>query len=164
MIIEKDGKTVNFNTYYGYDGIDYGNFFPTKLGLYFIGSTMSNKNANTGFSTTGQKLIGNNGGFKGFISAYFKQKNLTNAHKNIDPYIEIFPNPTTDFLNINSEISLPLHTKISVYDLNGKIVLKQGIKENKKITINVCNLQSGVYILELQGENLSKSYKFIKNN
>lgn len=60
-------------------------------------------------------------------------------HKNIN----IFPNPTTDILNI---VGLSQNSNVAVYNLIGEKVIETTIQNN---TLNIQNLQQGIYFLEL---------------
>lgn len=62
--------------------------------------------------------------------------------------ITVFPNPTTDFLNVNIE-----GTK-QILDLNGKVLLVSDLN-----TIDVQKLTTGIYMIEING----MTFKFQKN-
>ncbi len=69
--------------------------------------------------------------------------------------IKIFPNPTSDFINIlatNKSIE-----KVLIYDLSGKQIMS-----TTATRINVARLPSGVYTLNIKTENGIKNFKFIK--
>jgi len=70
--------------------------------------------------------------------------------------ISIYPNPVIDKLFIQG-LSNP--TKISVYDVLGKLVLSKTTSSE----INVDNLQSGIYIVKIVDEQNEIVRKFIKN-
>jgi len=70
--------------------------------------------------------------------------------------ISIYPNPVIDKLFIQG-LSNP--TKISVYDILGKLVLSKTTSSE----INVDNLQSGIYILKIVDNQKEIVRKFIKN-
>jgi ASPIC and UnbV/FG-GAP-like repeat/Secretion system C-terminal sorting domain len=71
----------------------------------------------------------------------------------------IFPNPTTDFLNINLKNRSEIKS-IEIYDMSGKLVISQ-ISNNT--LFDTKNLSSGEYIILLQdSENKLYSEKFIK--
>ena len=58
--------------------------------------------------------------------------------------ISVWPNPATDFLNINTgELRVSSLTYISVFDLNGRELLKIPFSER----INISSLHEGVYIV-----------------
>lgn len=57
---------------------------------------------------------------------------------------KIYPNPTSDFLNISTDEILE---KYQIFDLKGKEVLKGKLETNQ---INVAPLQNGVYILKIK--------------
>ncbi|MFY0483641.1 T9SS type A sorting domain-containing protein [Flavobacterium sp. PLA-1-15] len=64
--------------------------------------------------------------------------------------IKIYPNPTKDFFTIKSDEP----TKMTIYDISGRIVLEQHAGPNQQV--NVSSLTPGVYIVEVvlaaQGE------------
>lgn len=73
--------------------------------------------------------------------------------------ITLYPNPVTNVLNINSITSI---NKMQIIDLNGRIV--KDIKANNTISqINVSDLLSGIYILNIETENGFFVKKFVKN-
>lgn len=57
--------------------------------------------------------------------------------------------------------NIPAGTKLSVYSIHG-ILQKRLSGENPPESINISDLQSGIYILNIQGDFGSKQYKFIK--
>lgn len=70
----------------------------------------------------------------------------------------VFPNPTTDFLEIQSkEIEFD---QIEIISLNGDILLKQEILNSSRI--DVSSLSNGFYFLKLSNSNLTVSRKFEK--
>ena len=70
--------------------------------------------------------------------------------------ISIYPNPVIDKLFIQG-LSNP--TKISVYNILGKLVLSKTTSSE----INVDNLQSGIYILKIVDNQKEIVRRFIKN-
>ena len=77
---------------------------------------------------------------------------------NINPKINIFPNPGTDIININSDTD---YSNFYLYDMFGKIVISENTKAK---TINTSRLQNSIYIYRItntQGEVL-KTGKWVK--
>jgi hypothetical protein len=71
--------------------------------------------------------------------------------------IKIYPNPFKDFFIMNSIIP----SKLEIYDISGKIILKkQLVSGDNKIEIK--NLQSGIYILKLNTDKGSSTFKVVK--
>ncbi len=70
-------------------------------------------------------------------------------------YFNIFPNPTTDYLNIvSSKYDIK---KVYIYDLSGKQMLSES-----KSRIDVSKLPTGVYMLIVKTQEGNKNFKFIK--
>lgn len=61
--------------------------------------------------------------------------------------IQLFPNPAVNFVNVRTmrEIS-----SISIYNLSGARVINELLYGNTNVSINVENLQSGAYIIEVK--------------
>jgi Leucine-rich repeat (LRR) protein len=69
--------------------------------------------------------------------------------------LNIYPNPTKDFLNILSK-NYKIE-EVYIYDLSGKLMIS-----NNKTQINVRNLPSGAYIISIKTNAGIKNFKFIK--
>ena len=68
----------------------------------------------------------------------------------------IFPNPTTDNININSESDIQM---VEIYNLQGQRV---AVENGNVRTINVSNLSNGMYLLKVTTEKGVSSYKINK--
>lgn len=74
-----------------------------------------------------------------------------------EQHISVYPNPTTDFVNINVDKA----NRIEIYDMNGKKVVSQSIANNG--TISMLNFANGAYILRVMNDNtVLGSTKIIK--
>ncbi|WP_312767074.1 T9SS type A sorting domain-containing protein [Epilithonimonas sp.] len=70
-------------------------------------------------------------------------------------YLNIYPNPTSDYINIvSSKYDIQ---KVQIYDLSGKQMLSE-----TKSKIDVSKLPSGVYMLIIKTQEGNKNFKFIK--
>ena len=74
-----------------------------------------------------------------------------------DYHFNVYPNPTQGkfFIDVNTEIT------IQVLDVLGNIVLTENLKEGKH-TINIENQLSGIYFLNVNRFDLSKTIRIIK--
>jgi extracellular elastinolytic metalloproteinase len=85
-----------------------------------------------------------------------------NYFENEDSF-RVYPNPTNDLLNvrINNYVG---KVNIQVIDINGRIVKEYKNEEfNIEKSLNLNNLQSGMYVLKVNGDNLNFIQKIIKN-
>lgn len=76
--------------------------------------------------------------------------------------LEVYPNPTQTELSISTKVSLGNAT-IKLTDLNGREVFNIRRDLIDTILINTANLQDGIYILSISGENFNFVEKVIKN-
>jgi hypothetical protein len=67
----------------------------------------------------------------------------------------IYPNPATNFINIDSDITVD---KYEMFSINGQKVL-EGFGKNK---INISELNSGIYFIKFEMDNKSYTFKIIK--
>ena len=73
---------------------------------------------------------------------------------------QIFPNPATDEVTIN--ITTTGTAIVSMYDLGGKLLLQQPIREGSG-QVNTSALQSGLYLVEVKTAEESQHHKLIIN-
>jgi len=96
----------------------------------------------------------------------FHQTNLTLvAIENVELFAEIsiFPNPTSEFVNIDIPVNYKL-MEISMFDVTGKL-LKTKANATGLVTFDVNNLATGTYYLQVinpKNKDL-KTFKLIKN-
>jgi hypothetical protein len=90
----------------------------------------------------------------------FKTNSLSEINK-----VEIFPNPSVDFLNIeinNSKMNKPV---LELYSIIGNIV-KVELEEvaDNKFRIDVTNIPSGYYLVSIRDTDthFKETYKFLK--
>lgn len=82
---------------------------------------------------------------------------LSTSNSTLDELVTVYPSRTKDILNV----LIPKSGKsIEIYDLSGKSVLKENAKTYQ--TIDVSNLEKGVYIINIKTDKETISKKFIK--
>lgn len=79
---------------------------------------------------------------------------ITLSHETKEIDFGLFPNPTTNILNISTEEEVEM---IHIVDLNGRVIQK-----TRKLQINVQELPAGLYIVELRTANNVAQKQFIK--
>jgi N-acetylmuramoyl-L-alanine amidase len=74
--------------------------------------------------------------------------------------ITIYPNPSSDLINISSNYNLDIN-KLYVYDLNGRLLkTKEGNDLNK---LNISELTNGIYLLKIvNNENKQAVFRIVK--
>ncbi len=80
-----------------------------------------------------------------------------NEQNNISGNIQVYPNPATDYLNIEA----PLKSIIGILNVQGQLITVASVTSNNE-TINVSNLSSGVYVMEVRTEKGVAVKKFVK--
>lgn len=86
----------------------------------------------------------------------------TNDFANND-VMQVYPNPTKGLLTIKSTHFVGKVT-IQIIDINGRIVNEfKEVDFNLEQTFQLNNLQTGMYILKMNGDNLNYTQKIIKN-
>lgn len=94
------------------------------------------------------------------------EKTLTTPENSIEPKTEIFifPNPTTDFVTVNME-GLEFNNEqrsYQLYDMQGRL-LKQNTINHSETQINLTDLSSSIYILQVYSNNkVLKTFKILK--
>ncbi len=75
--------------------------------------------------------------------------------------MRIFPNPAQDFINVNLISNSDFSPNLTIVDQNGKLYRSMLLTENAA-TINISELPAGIYYINIQGEDIYSSEKFIK--
>lgn len=85
------------------------------------------------------------------------QEKLLGAAENNISVITMYPNPTSDYLNIKSDKKI---TNVQIFDMTGKKIISSKINEGK---IDVTKLPKGAYLINLTTDTGVVNSKFIKN-
>jgi hypothetical protein len=76
----------------------------------------------------------------------------------------VFPNPTSGLLTINLPAKDNKRVHITVFDVYGKVVFTKISSEESEVSVNLSNLDSGVYFIALTNEHNNVFYKKILIN
>ncbi|MTE26912.1 T9SS-dependent M36 family metallopeptidase [Winogradskyella ouciana] len=76
--------------------------------------------------------------------------------------LQVYPNPTNDKISISTKTGLG-NVTIKLTDLNGRAVLTIKKELFDTVSISTGNLQDGIYILSITGENFNFVEKIVKN-
>jgi hypothetical protein len=95
-------------------------------------------------------------------AAILKYDVLSDVNKIIeDNEFEVFPNPCIDEIHIKTNILQPIES-IKIWNLHGQILYSDISPKN--LTIQVSDLESGIYICEINSRDNKYYYHFIKTN
>lgn len=97
--------------------------------------------------------------------SYYEGENDCFEIEKIDLNIEVYPNPSEGLLNIKSPIFGSGNTQITVFSIDGKVLLeKNEITRCELVRLDLSGLPSGIYIVELSNENHFTNKKVVINN
>ncbi len=122
-------------------------FTPTTAGVYYF-SILHNSPIN---ATT-----------QGFIVDTFS---VTQALKNtefLDSKFAISPNPANDFITLSNTDNIIVKS-ISMTDLNGRVVKQVSYSDASNIQVNVSDLASGMYLMNITSDQGTATKKVVKN-
>lgn len=97
---------------------------------------------------------------RGIFSGIFTNTSLSSEDVALAKGIRLYPNPSNGLINI----SVPNYSgnlDIIVFDVNGRKVLSNSGDFSVEKLINLTGLQAGIYIVKLEGDNLSYSEKIV---
>ncbi|MDX1462588.1 MAG: T9SS type A sorting domain-containing protein, partial [Marinirhabdus sp.] len=81
---------------------------------------------------------------------------------NLDAGITMYPNPAQGQVTIANSSNINLE-RLTMYDVNGKMVNTTDLSDMQgEQTIDIANLASGVYIVQIESENASVVKRLIK--
>ncbi|MGE0590682.1 MAG: T9SS type A sorting domain-containing protein, partial [Cyclobacteriaceae bacterium] len=77
--------------------------------------------------------------------------------------LQVFPNPTTDFLNISYENGLEDNLFVTMLDGSGKVVMRgEGKGTHEPLKIDVSNLHPGTYMVQVIAGRASRVFRVVK--
>lgn len=96
------------------------------------------------------------------VSHTFKNTALSADTFGLLDSVVLFPNPSKDFFTIDVPEGLERSGKIEIYNNIGQKVATKTISSDADLTVNVSNYSNGVYFLNLNLGDATKTLKFIK--
>jgi hypothetical protein len=75
-------------------------------------------------------------------------------------FVEIYPNPSSNILNISSS---NLCDEVYVYDVYGKLILFEKTEPKDNLVLDISELKKGLYTILVKSSVADKSLPFIKN-
>jgi hypothetical protein len=75
-------------------------------------------------------------------------------------FVKIYPNPSNGVFNITSLRNIE-NASIAIVDVNGRIVYKEVKTIQGTSSIDLSNLNTGIYIMKIKGDNFNKTEKII---
>jgi hypothetical protein len=94
-------------------------------------------------------------------SGIFIMKNPVGIEE-LDQTAEIYPNPTSDFINIKLDNQITSNIEgynLEIYNQLGEKIKSPFVLENESLRIDVSSLPKGIYLIKLN----DKTYSFLKN-
>ena len=99
------------------------------------------------------------------LSGSYEYSNVRHVLFDGDDYsINVYPNPSSDFLNISLEEGFELNSKIMIYDITGRLIIEKRptvFDELDRVDINT--LKQGAYLLQYRSDSKIETIRFVKN-
>ena len=86
---------------------------------------------------------------------------VTTSVVNLDIKTKIYPNPTTNFLII--ELEKNVNAELLVYDINGKLVIKNKLNDERQKQLDFRFLKQGNYLLHINIADKQSVYQINKS-
>lgn len=78
--------------------------------------------------------------------------------------LKIFPNPSTDFVQIERSVNGMENVQVQLYSTSGMLLSSEVLQKGKKhLQLDVKHLLSGTYIIVLKNKGAAQSVRFVKN-
>lgn len=94
-----------------------------------------------------------------FCLDYIELEMVTSVNDITQNTFSFFPNPVNNVLNIKSENTIE---QISITDMSGRTIKTINSNNTKQTSIDVADLTSGIYFVQVVSNGVSKVQKFIK--
>lgn len=116
------------------------------------------------------EVLKNDGNTSDYMLSNIQFLNFTDLTTSVssiaDNKIMVYPNPASDWLQIRYESKNPEKVMVVIVDLKGKVLIQQYYNTNagtNLTSINVSQIQKGLYICRLQDGTNLETFKFLKN-
>ena len=87
------------------------------------------------------------------------ESTLSNDDNKLEQSIGLYPNPADSFVNIRNSSNIEIES-IIIFDMNGRLVQRETIGNSAfENTLDVSYLASGVYVVQIKGENDTMTVK-----
>ena len=123
-------------------------FTPTSSAVYYFGFRN-----NTPLNATGTHAL--------IIDNFSVTQTLKNTEF-IESKFSISPNPANDFVTISNSENISVNS-ISMTDLNGRVVKQNSYSNVSEVQVNISDLASGVYMMNIKSDKGTVTKKIIKN-
>ncbi len=128
-----------------------------------VGSHTSIAFGNFLSANTLQCIIGNfRGGLSAFGSNILRSPNTANEEIHSDISFSLSPNPTNNYLHIDCSEHEQPNTRLTIYTIQGQQVFNE-VANSFPFSINIGNLVSGTYILQISSGTTNQVIKFVKS-
>jgi len=155
---KKGGGSIEFVV----DGVSHDTTAVDATGGWQVYKTLS---ATVSLSSGSHKIRVNalSGGwnFNWFELVLDKEDTLSQDDFDKKDDIGMYPNPVSNNLTVFMPISK--FNEYTIFDISGRVYKQSVIKKNtEKLNIDLSNLSKGIYLISLKGNQLTKTFKFIK--
>jgi len=119
------------------------------------------------WNLTGNTNSNNPSQLKTAYSLYIKDNTVTGIDANeLEIGVNLYPNPIANDINIVLNLPDNVNAILEIYDAQGKLVanpkLGNKMQGENNLSINVSNLQSGLYLLKIVAGKNSVTKRFVK--
>ena len=82
--------------------------------------------------------------------------------RNLKELLHIYPNPTTSYIDFKAGIYSNQKIQINIFSIAGELVRDEKVSSLDNLRIDIRDLLSGVYIIEIKGVGFSEKVRIIK--
>jgi len=78
-------------------------------------------------------------------------------------FIHLYPNPTSDFIELELIDYAYIRLKIDILDINGRIIFQDIIEQSETYLLDMRSYKPGIYFLKISDDTFSKIHKIVKH-
>ena len=113
-------------------------------------------------TNSGATTVGTGGTFTNAQSFSFTNQSLSTNGFELTDDISLYPNPTKDIVNLSIPSLLGLPKNANIFNSLGQNIKSIKVSSNE-FNFETSNLSQGIYFIQLDFENTTKTLRFIKN-
>jgi hypothetical protein len=105
---------------------------------------------------------GDPGNLVAFAEVAFSGVAILGVNNNVlEQTLSVYPNPATDFVTISNSADVSINS-IEIYDMNGRLVNQLKVGSTSDQTINVSELSTGMYLINITSDQATVVKRLIK--
>ncbi len=105
-------------------------------------------------------VVDGEGGWIDVTTFNFVSDDKVNIQEVISQFIDVYPNPTSNLVNVS--VDIPGNYQLKIYDIKGETILREELSGQSVKSLDLSKLNTGFYFINIFNENYNYTGKLVK--